>query len=235
MRLNSSKKKKVPNRLTSEQSHILSDSSPFVVKEAYKALRTNIIFSLPGQESKCIGITSSARSEGKSTNSINLALAFAQIGKKTLLVDCDMRLPSIASKLRIAKQPGLSDFIVGEANVNESIQHYKENLDVMVAGGIPRDPTGLLTSQSMRMLLEKMREYFDYIIIDLPPITTVTDAAILSDSVDGYLLVVRHDSTDYRAVGEMLHQLRLSEGKILGFLYTNAPVSEKKYYNKYYA
>ena len=228
MRFKSSRERNAQSSLASEQSRILTDTSPFAVREAYKALRTNIICSLPGTESKCIGITSSMPSEGKSINSINLAISFADIGKKTLLVDCNLRLPSIASRLRIEKQPGLSDLLAGETSVSEAIWQYKDHLDVLAAGQVPHEPTGLLASQRMKMLLVEMRGKYDYIIIDLPPITDVTDAVILAESVDGYLLVVRHDSTEYRAVGEMLRRLRLSNGRILGFLYTKAPIGEKK-------
>lgn len=235
MKKKNTAKNRAAAKFAAEQFHILSESSPFSVKEGYKALRTNVIFSLPGTESKCIALTSSARSEGKSTTAINLGIAFAQIGKRTILLDCDMRLPTIAAKLHLPKQPGLSNLIVGEASVNDVVQHYCEGLDVIPAGQIPRDPTGLLASEQMKYMLSKLKEYYDYVIIDLPPVTTVTDAAILTDSVDGYLLVVRHGVTDYRAVNEMLHQLTLSEAKIMGFVYSGAPVSEKKYYQHYYA
>ena len=230
-----SRKKTLTNKFATEQFQILSESSPFAIKEGYKALRTNVIFSLPGTESKCIGLTSASHSEGKSTTAINLGIALSQIGKKTVVLDCDLRLPTIASKLRLPKQPGLSNLIVGEAKLSEVIQHYSENFDVIPAGQIPRDPTGLLASEQMKYLLSKFKEYYDYVIVDLPPVTTVTDAAILTDSVDGYLLVVRHGATDYRDVGEMLHQLRLSDAKIMGFVYSGAPISEKKYYQHYYA
>ena len=231
----SSRSKATSKKFASEQFQILSESSPFSIKEGYKALRTNVIFSLPGTDSKCIGLTSAARSEGKSTTAINLAIAFSQIGKKTILLDCDLRLPTIASKLRLPKQPGVSNLIVGEASFNDVVQHYSNNFDVIPAGQIPRDPTGLLASEQMKFALAKLKEYYDYVIIDLPPVTTVTDAAILTDSIDGYLLVVRHGLTDYRGVSEMLHQLTLSDAKIMGFVYSGAPVSEKKYYQHYYA
>ncbi len=235
MKKKTSAKNKALSKFAADHFQILSDASPFAVKEGYKALRTNVIFSLPGSESKCIALTSSGRSEGKSTTAINLGIAFAQIGKRAILLDCDMRLPTIASKLHLAKQPGLSNLIVGEASVNDVVQHYCEGLDVIPAGQIPRDPTGLLASEQMKYMLSRLKEYYDYVIIDLPPVTTVTDAAILTDSVDGFLLVVRHGVTDYRAVNEMLHQLTLSEAKIMGFVYSGAPVSEKKYYQHYYA
>ena len=226
---------KVTSKFDNDVDHILSEASPFVIKEAYRTLRTNIIFSLPGTDPKCIAVTSPARSEGKSTNAINIAIAFSQIGKRTLLIDCDLRRPTVAARLRLAKQPGLSNLIVGESDVNQVLQHHSENFDVIAAGQIPRDATGLLASKRMKYLLGKLKEYYDYVIIDLPPITTVTDAAILTQIVDGYLLVVRHDATEYRGVSAMLHQLQLSEAKILGFLFTNAPVIEKKYYSHYYA
>ena len=228
------RKKKTPIKIINDPSHILTDESPFAVKEGYKALRTNVIYSLPGAESKCIGFTSPERAEGKSTNAINLGIAFSQIEKSTVLLDCDLRLPTIAAKLGLAPQPGLSDMIVGEASFSDVIQHVNSFLDVIPAGQIPRDPTGILSSSNLSRLISKLKEVYEYVLIDLPPVITVTDAAILTGSVDGYLLVVRHGATDYRAVGEMLRQLELAEAKVLGFIYNGAPVADKKYYYHYY-
>lgn len=214
---------------------LLRKKSPFIAREAYKTLRTNIIFSLPGAGCKCIAITSSERSEGKSTNSINLAISFGEIGKKILLIDADMRLPTVASKLKLKSQPGLSNLLIEDTSLEDAVQHLESwGLDILPAGNIPPDPTGLLESAQMERLLEQLRAHYDYIVMDLPPVNTVTDALILSKCVDGFLLVIKHNVTVYRAVDEMISRFRLVNGKILGFLYTNAAMEHKRYYKKYY-
>lgn len=213
---------------------ILSSSSPFLLKEGYKALRTNVNFSIPGTEGKCIGVTSGNRGDGKSTNAVNLAISFAEVEKKTIILDCDMRLPTVHEKLGIKASPGLSDLLVGEARVAETVTRARENLDVIPAGRIPRDPTGLLSSKQMAALIGRLKTIYSYVILDLPPVTTVTDAAILSQLVDGYLLVVRHMNTEFKEVSEALRQIRMAEGKVLGFVYNDAPVADKKYYSHYY-
>lgn len=210
---------------------LLRDDSPFLVQEAYKALRTNIMFSLPGAGCKCIAITSAERGEGKSTNSINLAVSFGQIGKKVLLIDGDMRLPTVASKMDLKSQPGLSNVLIEESLPDEAIQHLDSwGIDVLPVGTIPPDPTGLLESTQMEQLLSHLRTEYDYIFIDLPPANTVTDALILSKCVDGFLLVIRHRVALHREIDEMISRFRLVNGKILGFIYTDATVEHKRYY-----
>lgn len=228
-------KKAGASRRTAESKRaILRERSPFMMREAYKGLRTNVTYSMPGGDAKCIAVTSANRSEGKSYNTINLAISFAQIEKKVVVIDCDMRLPTIASKLGVQAKPGLSDYLIGEAKLEEVLQRDVEGIDVIPAGNIPRDPTWLLESVQMEALLEALRKLYDYVLIDLPPVNTVTDAAILSRCTDGILLVVRHNVTAKREVAEMLRQLRFAGAKILGFVYNDVPIVGKKYGKRYY-
>lgn len=145
-----------------------------------------------------------------------------------------MRLPTVASKLGVKAKPGLSDFLVGQARLDEIVRRDVEGVDVLPAGSIPPDPTGLLESPEIEMLMEQLRKAYDYIIIDLPPVNTVADAAILSRCVDGFLLVVRHDATENKAIAEMLRRLRMVGAKLLGFVYNDVPVDDKRYYKKSY-
>ncbi|MCD7919391.1 MAG: CpsD/CapB family tyrosine-protein kinase [Clostridiales bacterium] len=214
---------------------LLQEDSSFSIQEAYKALRTNVQFSMPGGAAKCIGITSSTQSEGKSMNTVNLAVSFGQIGKRVLLMDCDMRLPTVATKLNVSGQPGLSNVLVGENTLDKTIQTVEEmHIDVLPAGTIPPDPTSLLESEQMEQLLETVRKKYDYIFIDLPPVTTVADALILAKYLDGFLLVVKHGQSQYRAISAMMNQLKFANAKVLGVIYANAPSSGKKYYHGYY-
>lgn len=210
---------------------ILKKDTPFAIQEAYKALRINVAFSLPGLQSRCIGITSSSAGEGKSTNAINLAASFGSAGKKVLLIDCDLRMPTIAIKTGIKGQPGLSDCLVGESSIEESIQYIDSlKIDVLPSGNTPPDSTILLESEGMAELIQLLKSKYDYIFFDFPPVTTVTDAVILSEQLDGYLLVVKQNYSEYRTVSSMLHRLHFVDAKILGVIYTNAQIDGKRYY-----
>lgn len=240
MAVTTSKKKKNPKKqsrrmVEDSQKMVLTEKSPWPVKEAYKTLRTNIIFSLPGTGGKVLAITSAFRGDGKSINAINIAISFAQVGKKTVIVDCDMRLPTVASKLGLKGTPGLSDFLAGQADIQGIL--YKvpgQEINMIPAGNIPPDPTALLQSRRMESLISGLRKVYDYVIIDLPPVTTVADAAILSKYIDGFLLVVRHGNTEYGAIRDMLGQLQLADAKIVGFIYNDAEAEGNKYYKRYY-
>lgn len=208
---------------------LLSQNSPFSVQEAYKSLRTNVAFSIAGGDSKCIGVTSPNRGDGKSSVAVNLAISFAQIGKKVVLVDCDMRLHTVAHKPEIKRSPGLSDYLVGEKSINECIFSVsKLGFAVVPAGNIPPDPTTLLESKEMRELLGVLRNYYDYIIVDLPPVLPVPDAMILSKHIDGYLIVVKSGTAEYRNVSDALKQLQFADSNIIGFVYNGKPLPSKR-------
>lgn len=226
--------------LLNKKTMLLSDRSPFSVKEAYKTLRTNVMFSLPGKDSKCIGVVSPDRGDGKSSVSINLAISFAQINKKVIIVDCDLRLPTIASKLGIEAKPGLSNFLSGNQDSEQPLirRSSEYGIDIMTAGDIPPDPTALITSRQMDAFIELLKKYYDYIILDFPPATIVSDAASVSRIVDGYLIVIRHNSSEFSKINETLRQMDFADAKILGFVY-NGKDEQKKYYkngkySKYY-
>ncbi len=213
---------------------LLNENTPFNVQEAYRALRTNVMFSLPGTGCKCVGITSPAPGDGKSTTSANLAVALAQIGKRVILIDCDMRLPTVAARFQIPAAPGLSDFLVGQARIEDAVRNVeKYNISVLPAGNIPPDPTGLLEAKQLDSLFAALRKIYDYVIIDLPPVKTVSDAMILSRYVDGFLLAIREKQTYHRDVAETLKQLQISDVKLLGFVTTGGEV-KKGSYSYYY-
>lgn len=221
--------------LTKEQ--MFGKEQNFAVSEAYKLLRTNVMFSFPG-ETKCpvVGVTSSLRGEGKSTTSINLAKAIAESGKKVLLIDSDMRLPSVADKLEIELSPGLSNLLVQNLSVNNVLQKFEdvETLDILAGGDIPPNPSELIGSKRMEEVIEAAKKYYDYIVIDLPPVTAVSDALTISKLLDGIVLVVRNDYAQKKAINDTMRQIKLVNLKVLGFVYTCANIAQGGYYKKYY-
>lgn len=214
--------------------YILGDRSSFAVQEAYKTLRTNIMFALPGNDCKCIGVTSPVSGDGKSTTAVNLAISLAQIGKRVLLIDCDLRLPTVAHKLGLRPERDLRDFLVGQARIDEAIFAVERyGLHVLPASSVPVDPTGLLESKQMEYLFTALRRNYEFVIVDLPPVMLVSDAMILSKCLDGYLLAVRQKHTSHRNVADALHQLQFSGAKVLGTVVTGSDFSEKRY-GQYY-
>ena len=207
----------------------------FTAREQYKLLRTNLSFTLPEDE-KCpiVGITSSTRGEGKSTTAVNLSYVLAESGKKVLLIDADLRIPSIAKKMRIASSPGLTDLLkIGgiELLADFEFMHYN-NWYIMPSGELPPNPSELLSSSKMGKLLEGLKEIFDYIIIDLPPINLVSDALAISKYITGMVLVIREDYIEKPELEAGVRQLRLSNVKLLGCV-LNETTSGKGYYSKY--
>ena len=191
------------------------------------------MFSLPGKDSKCIGVVSPDRGDEKSSVAINLAISFSQINKKVIIVDCDLRLPTIASKLGIESKPGLSNFLSGNQESDQPLirRSSEYGIDIMTAGDIPPDPTALITSKQMDAFIELLKKYYDYIILDFPPATIVSDAASMSRIVDGYLIVIRHNESEFSKINETLRQMQFADAKILGFVY-NGKEEHKKYYRK---
>jgi len=236
MAVGSKKKKNGKTGLAEEQKLILTENSPWPEQEAYKALRTNLIFSLPGKECKVIGVTSAFRGDGKSLNALNLAISFAQVGKKTMLIEGDLRLPTISKRLGCKSIPGLSDILAGEAAMADGmwILENHSDLSFIPAGNRAPDPTWLYQSRQMADLIRELRGQYEYVIIDLPPVTMVSDAQILSPLIDGYVLVVRDGTTEYRAIGDTLSQLKFAHGKVLGFIYNDAGGTGGGYYKRGY-
>ena len=220
-----------------KQKGLVCDNLSFAAAESYKLLRTNLNFSLPEKPCHIIGVTSSVRGEGKSTTSVNIAYTIAQTGKKVLLIDADMCLPSVAAKLEIHGAPGLSNLIAG-MNAEQSCLRksgYFDNWYILPAGDIPPNPSELLGSERMHALLERYSGVFDTVIIDLPPINIVADALVISKWTDGLIGVVRQNYTDKRALADCMYQVEKLGVKFLGFVMTDAAVGESSYksYGKY--
>lgn len=209
----------------------------FTALEQYKLIRANLDFTLPENE-KCpvIGVTSSMRGEGKSTTSINLSYVLALKGSKVLLIDGDLRLPSVAKKMDIDNNFGLANFLTREgAQVSQISSFELDNWYVLTSGDIPPNPSELLGSSRMKKALEQFKEAFDYIVIDLPPVNLVSDAISVSSLLSGMILVVREEHAGKKEVDKCVRQLRLSNVNVLGCVLTGANSGVGSYgkYKKY--
>jgi capsular exopolysaccharide synthesis family protein len=205
---------------------------PFAIEEAYKTLRTNLIFTLPEENCKVIEVTSSLQKEGKSITAANLAISLSKNGSKVILVDCDLRLPTVARKLRIEQKPGLTNLLFGMNKMHDVINHHSSGIDVIPSGDLPPNPSEVLGSQNMKTTIEHLAQHYDYVILDTPPVGVVSDAAILSRYASGVMLVVRTGKTALENVRDAVDTLNLANANILGFVMTDAN-ARKQYYDKY--
>ena len=216
----------------------------FAASEAYKLLRTKLKYSFAGDDScRVIGVTSALAGEGKSLSSVNLAYSLSELGERVLLIDCDMRRPSLPDKLPIKKKPGLSGYLAGQNRLEELMQYCglpedEAAFHVIAAGQNPPNPIELLSSSRMTGLLNILRKHYDYIILDLPPVGEVSDALAVSHNADGVLLVVRQNYCNRLALSSTNRQFEFVNARILGVVFNFAAESSgaysKKYYKKYY-
>lgn len=204
-----------------------------IAAESYRTLRTNIQYSSFDKEYKIIVVTSSEPGEGKSTTAGNLALSMAQDNKKVILIDSDLRKPSIHKKFKISNLVGLSDVMVGKVEITKAIHRYNNNLVVLTSGKIPPNPSEMLSSKAMTNLLESLKETFDYIILDTPPVQAVTDSQILSTKSDGTILVVRAERTKKESVQNAVNLLKKVNANIIGTVLNGVDGSRNKYYYYY--
>ena len=200
-----------------------------IAAESYRTLRTNIQYSSFDKEYKVIVITSSEPGEGKSTTAGNLALCMAQGDKKVILVDCDLRRPSIHKKFKVSNLAGLSDVIIGKSDLSKVMHRYNKNLVLLTSGKIPPNPSEMLSSKSMENFLEKLRENFDYVILDTPPVQAVTDSQILSTKAVGTILVVRAERTKKESVNNAINLLKKVNANIIGTVLNGTDLSRNKY------
>ncbi len=213
------KKKDVRMMMAEERNYILGKSTPFSVREAYNALRSNITFSALGEGCNIIAVTSTLQAEGKSINTLNMAAAYADIGKKVLLIDCDLRKPKMHKLLNVKASPGFSNVLVGDCSVEDAIQHNEVlNLDILCSGDIPPVSTRLLESDALRETLNKFREKYDYVFIDTPPVNIVIDGCVLAKHTDGFIFIVKQGYALKEKIVSAVKQIEFAGGRILGFV-----------------
>ena len=203
------------------------------ISEQYRTIRTNILFSSVDEEIRTLMVTSSGPGEGKSTTAANLAVVFAQQGKTVLLVDADLRKPTVHYTFNTLNTSGLTSVLTNQMPLREAIQTNDEkNLFILPSGPIPPNPSELLSSRAMQYFMEQALEEFDIILFDTPPVLAVTDAQILASICQGSVLVVSSGNTEKDSLIKTKELLLASNGKILGVVLNNK--KQDKHNNYYY-
>ncbi len=207
----------------------------FAVREAYRTIRNNISLSLIKSGCKVVLFTSALQGEGKTITSSNVAFSMSQTGKRVLLIDADLRLPRVHRALKLDNEKGLSNVLGQLCTFEEAVCHTKySDLDVLTAGIKVPNPAELLVSDALRELLEVMKERYDYIFIDTPPVCAVSDALPLVKLTDGVILVVRQNFCTHPAVKQALEAFRMIEAKVLGAVLNSADTEDTSAsYSKY--
>jgi len=202
--------------------------------ESFRTLRTNLLFQENLEPIRTLVVSSAAPGEGKTTTASNLAVAYAQQGLRILLVDCDLRKPRINELFRIARKPGVTELVLGQVLLGQAVQPFEavENLYLLPAGQLPPNPTELLGGNRMREVMATLREEFEMVILDTPPLSGGADGAILGAMVDGVILVVRAGQTDREQVRHAGRQLATVGANLLGAV-MNDPDGEGRRYGDY--
>ena len=223
-----------------QNSSIISIQNPkSPVSEAYRTLRTNIEFSSLDNNVITFEVTSSTPSEGKSTTAANIAVAIANSGRRTIIIDADLRKPNLHRLFKCTNHKGLSNLLIGETKFEDTVYRTEtENLYILTSGTKPPNPAELLGSARMRRFVEGLHESFQCIIIDTPPVLAVTDAQIISKYTDGYILVVAAGQTERQLVMKAKDLMDKVKAKPLGVVLNKIDMSERKYgsygYYSYY-
>lgn len=231
-------------RPTRPETGKICENMTYAAREAFKRLRTNVLISFSEEEKPCrvIGITSAQPSEGKSTISINLAFSLAELGHKVVLIDGDMRRPSLHDKMGVRQFPGLADLLSEIDAVGSVLTQYQSktdstSFDVITSGKIARNPSELLNSKRAERLIQLLSTAYDYIVIDLPPVGAVVDAVNAVRLTDGMIVVIRENNCPRYILEECVDQLTYAKAKIVGFVVNGSVEGSGKRYkygNGYY-
>ncbi|WHY80230.1 CpsD/CapB family tyrosine-protein kinase [Neobacillus sp. WH10] len=204
------------------------------ISEQYRTIRTNIHYSTVDKNVRTLMVTSSGPGEGKSTTVANLAVTFAQQGKKVLLVDADMRKPTVHYTFNQTNTFGMTSVLTKQVSLEEAISETSvENLSVLTSGPIPPNPSELLSSKSMEQIFQSSEELFDIILFDTPPLLAVTDAQILANRCDGTVLVVYSGKTEKDQLLKAKELLDSAQSNLLGVVVNNKKIQDTNYYYYY--
>lgn len=226
------------NKTTSRSKrHLIAKKDPkSPITEQYRTIRTNIQYASVDQAIRSIVVTSSGPMEGKSTTTANLAVVFAQQGKKTLLIDADLRKPTAHYTFQLPNTVGLTSVLTKQVELMDAVHMTDvENLFVLTSGPIPPNPAELLASVSMEYLLKEAYNLYDFILFDTPPVLTVTDAQVLANLADGSILVTSSGTTDRDGAIKAKEILTSAQAKLLGAVLNNKKADKDTHYYYYYA
>lgn len=214
---------------------VTSTNPKSIISEQFRTVRTNINFSMPNRVLKTLLFTSSSIGEGKSTTAANVAIVFAQEGKKVLLIDADLRKPTMHYTFRKTITPGLTNLLTSHWNLNQVVKETGVNgLDLITSGPLPSNPAELLGLPSMDMLITEVKEKYDIIIFDAPPVLSISDAQVLTNKCDGTILVISSGSTEKVNAIKAKEVLQASKGNIIGTILNNYKIGKDHYYYQYY-
>jgi protein-tyrosine kinase len=227
--------KKKTKKIGSNKRNLITHFSPrAAISEQYRTIRTNIQFSSVDESIRTILVTSSGPEEGKSTTVANLAVVFAQQGKKVLLIDADLRKPTVHYTFQLDNTIGLTNVLTKQTQLDKAaVATLVENLSVLSSGPIPPNPAELLGSKAMEDMLVAALEQFDIVIFDTPPVLAVTDAQILANRCDGTILVVGSGKTQIEPAMKSKELLLSSKGKLLGVVLNRKNAKDSQYYYYY--
>lgn len=223
------------NKKNIKNVHLIAHEQPkSPITEQYRLIRNNIHFSSVDEEIKTIVVTSPEPNDGKSTTSSNLAVVLAQQGKQVLLVDADLRKPTIHYVFNVSNRDGLTNILMKEINLVEAIiKTHVPNLEVITSGSIPHNPSELLNSIAMEQVLEELAEIYDYIIFDTPPILLVTDSQIMANKCDGVVMVVASRKSKKDRALKAKDLLEKAKAKLLGVVVNGVETQKGDYYGYY--
>ena len=197
--------------------------------EAYRMLRTNLLYAYVDDPPRTIVLTSPGSREGKSSTCANLGMVLAQVDKTVLILDCDLRSPIQHELFGLRNLYGIPDVLAGQMSLQEACHEPSPGLKVVTAGSLPFDPTGLLGSRSFSRLVDEASQRFDYVLIDSPPVEPTSDPAILATKVDGVLLVIDAQRTPQRALESSVRGLRIVGANLLGTIMNNVDAYDSPY------
>lgn len=207
-----------------------------ILAEKYRQLRTSIEYSSIDKKIKTIAITSSEMGEGKSTVAINLACTLGKANKKVIVIDCDLRKPTVHRKLELSNEKGITDYLLGKKELRNVIQCHKAGFHALTSGNLPPNPAEIVDSKSMEELISLLSEEYDYVVIDTPPVRVVTDGAVIAGKADGTLLVVRAEYAKEDSIKKGYEELKKVNANIMGTVLNAVEDSHSSYkYDGYYS
>lgn len=213
---------------------LLTSSTPFGVTEAFNTLRTNLCYATAAEKCPVFAITSDFSGVGKSVISANVAASFAMLGKKTLLIECDLRRPELSRVFNVEKGIGLSELLSGVVTNRDEIMRSVgyDNLDVVFSGRIPPNPSELLGSETMASFIKECRESYDIIIVDTPPAYEVSDIGVISSLLTGTVMVARSNYSDINAIYAAEELINGVNGRVIGYVVNDVEYKSGAGYRK---